>query len=102
VIDAYVLLVALLIVSGADGLYTSVGAGQVRRWSSLPNGVVGDKSQYRPPLRNRVITERMVGQPETDSLQAKLSPPVSTAHTHALPIPTQGIVAKIKIDSTSI
>ena len=41
-------------------------------------------------------------QPETDSLQAKLSPPVSTTHTHALPIPTQGIVAKIKIDSTSI
>jgi hypothetical protein len=44
----------------------------------------------------------MVGQPESDSLQAKLSPSVSTAHTHALPIPTQGIVAKIKIDSTSI
>jgi hypothetical protein len=55
--------------------------------------------------RGVILSARLLGgfRPLENRLapgETKLS--VSTGPTHPLPVPTQGIVAKIKIDSTSI
>jgi hypothetical protein len=51
VIDAYVLLVVLLIVSDADAFYTSAGVRRVRRMEfSTLNGMVGDKVRREKAL----------------------------------------------------